>query len=242
MNTLKFDHPRKPLMVAHRGVSGLEQENTNAAFVAAGNRSYYGVETDIHRTGDGKFVIIHDDTTGRVAVDNLVVEESTYDTLRGLLLKQKNGVKGRTDIRIPNLEEYIGICKYYEKDAVLELKNPMPEEDVHQICKTVEELDYLEHTIFISFSFENLVYVKNKLPHQTVQFLTSKIACNEELVMKLKDHNMDIDVHYPLVTPEFVELCHNNGIKVNCWTVDTLEEAQRVADCGVDFITSNILE
>ena len=40
-------------MVAHRGVSGLEKENTMAAFVAAGNRSYYGIATDIHRTLDG---------------------------------------------------------------------------------------------------------------------------------------------------------------------------------------------
>ena len=40
-------------MIAHRGVSGLERENTNAAFIAAGNRSYYGIETDVHRTKDG---------------------------------------------------------------------------------------------------------------------------------------------------------------------------------------------
>ena len=38
MNTVKID--KKGIkMVAHRGVSGLECENTNAAFVAAGNRS-----------------------------------------------------------------------------------------------------------------------------------------------------------------------------------------------------------
>ena len=134
MNTIKITASCKPRMIAHRGVSGLETENTNAAFVAAGNRSYYGIETDVHRTLDGNFVIIHDDTTARVAVDNLRVEESTYDTLRGLLLKQKDGVKGRTDIRIPNLQEYIGICKYYEKAAVLELKNHMEREDVYKIC------------------------------------------------------------------------------------------------------------
>lgn len=109
MNTIAFTHPHKPGMVAHRGVSGLETENTNAAFVAAGNRSYVGIETDVHRTVDGKFVIIHDDRTGRVAMDDLAVEQSTYDTLRGLLLKQTDGVKGRTDIRIPNLAEYLGI-------------------------------------------------------------------------------------------------------------------------------------
>ena len=38
------------------------------------------------------------------------------------------------------------------------------------------------------------------------------------------------------------QMLHDNGIEVNVWTVDTIEEAQRVTDCGVDYITSNILE
>ena len=53
-------------MVAHRGLSGVETENTVAAFVAAANRSYYGIETDVHRTIDGKYVCIHDDNTSVV--------------------------------------------------------------------------------------------------------------------------------------------------------------------------------
>ena len=83
-NTIQFNKGNV-LMVAHRGVSGLEKENTNAAFVAAGNRSYYGVETDVHKTADGQFIIIHDHTTKRVGVDNLNVEESTYETARTCL-------------------------------------------------------------------------------------------------------------------------------------------------------------
>ena len=240
MNTIKITNPNKPLMVAHRGVSGLEQENTHAAFVAAGNRSYYGVETDVHRTLDGKFIIIHDDNTARVAIDKLVVEESTYDTLRGLLLLQKNGVKGRTDIRMPSLEEYINICKYYEKDAVLEIKNHMEREDIWNICDIVAGCDYLEHTVFISFDFENLVYLREKLPEQTVPFLTG--GCDDALIEKLVDHKMDLDIYFNGLTKEIVEKCHANGIKVNCYTVDTLEDADRMISYGVDFITSNILE
>lgn len=45
----------KTRMIAYRGVSGLKCENTNAAFVAAENRSYFGIETDVHVTADGKF-------------------------------------------------------------------------------------------------------------------------------------------------------------------------------------------
>ena len=42
----------KTRMIAHRGASCLECENTAAAFIAAGNRSYWGMETDIFRTID----------------------------------------------------------------------------------------------------------------------------------------------------------------------------------------------
>ncbi len=57
-----ISHPNKAQMIAHRGLSGIETENTAAAFVAAGQHPYFGIETDVHRTRDGQFVIIHDDT------------------------------------------------------------------------------------------------------------------------------------------------------------------------------------
>jgi glycerophosphoryl diester phosphodiesterase len=39
-----------------------------------------------------------------------------------------------------------------------------------------------------------------------------------------------------------IDLCHANGITVNCWTVDSKERAEELAAWGVDMITSNILE
>ena len=68
MDTIKINKGSTRL-IAHRGLSGLETENSIPAFVAAGNRSYYGVETDTHVTRDGRFIILHDDSTGRVAWD-----------------------------------------------------------------------------------------------------------------------------------------------------------------------------
>ena len=107
MDTIRIDDKKSTLMVAHRGLSGIERENTCSAFVAAGNRSYFGIECDVHRTADGRYVIIHDDNTERVAMDRLEVESSTYETLRSLRLTDKNGERGRIDLRIPSLEEYI---------------------------------------------------------------------------------------------------------------------------------------
>ena len=46
METIKVPF-KNVKMVAHRGLSGLEKENSLAAFIAAGNRSYFGIECDI---------------------------------------------------------------------------------------------------------------------------------------------------------------------------------------------------
>jgi glycerophosphoryl diester phosphodiesterase len=242
MNTIKITAENKPLMVAHRGCSGLERENTNAAFVAAGNRSYWGIETDVHKTLDGKYIIIHDDDTARVAVDKLVVEESTFDTLRKLTLRNKaTHEKDRSDLVLPSLAEYIGICKYYEKEAVLELKNAFEEQDIYEICDIIEGLGYLEHTTFISFDYNNLVYLRRKHPTASAQFLIGKTVPENWLAM-LKEQNVDLDIYHKVLTREMVEACHANGFKVNVWTVDKPEDAERVIDFGVDMITSNILE
>ena len=119
MNTIKLKKGNTKI-IAHRGASGLEPENTMASFIAAGNRSYFGIETDVHRTFDGEFVVIHDDTTERVAEEKLEVERATLQELRKLLLKDKKGNVGRIDLRIPTLQEYISVCRHYEKKCVLE--------------------------------------------------------------------------------------------------------------------------
>ena len=239
MDTIKIN-AGKTLMVAHRGVSGIEKENTHAAFVAAGNRSHYGIETDVHRTLDGKYVCFHDDTTGRVAIDNLVVEESTFDTLRNLLLTDVDGKKGRTDLRIPTLQEYIQICKKYDKVAVLELKNHFPEEDVIRIIEIIQQEGYLSNVIFISFDFENMLTIRRLLPKQRAQYLTVKYS--EELVEQLVNERLDLDILHEALTKENIEYMHSRGIVINCWTVDAPARGEELASWGVDFITSNILQ
>ena len=131
MDTIKINR-QSAKMVAHRGVSGLERENTASAFVAAGNRSYFGIETDVRRTIDGKFVLMHDGHTERTSVGNVrvEVESATYDELRAVTFKDKGSEVGRSDLHVALLEDYISICKKYEKVAVLELKKAFDEQDI----------------------------------------------------------------------------------------------------------------
>ena len=242
MDTIKINKGAVK-MVAHRGASGLERENTVPAFLAAGNRSYFGVETDIHRTADGKYVVIHDETTSRVTrgAANINVEENSYDAVKDLVLPDKDGTTMRQDIRIPLLAEYIHICKKYGKVCVLELKNAFNKEEIREIVAIIREYDYLDKVIFISFVLTNCLTLRELLPQQPVQWLTSN-GLTSELMKTLVEQRLGLDSYYKVLTQEVIDALHAEGLEVNCWTVDDPEWAEKLVAMGVDYITTNILE
>lgn len=241
MNTIAIPHGQARI-IAHRGISGLETENTCAAFVAAGNRSYFGIETDIHVTADGEFAVIHDDTAARVAGIDVHVEQVTMDELRAIVLFDKDGSKRRSDLRIPTVEEYIEICKRYDKTPILELKNVFSENNIRRLCARIEAMDYLDRVVFISFHYENLTTLKALRPDQPAQFLTGARDDMDWLIDELAKNRIDIDIQWGGVNEAFMARCKAAGLKVNCWTVDHPDDAKRLIDLGVDYITSNILE
>lgn len=237
MDTIKFNHQIK--MIAHRGVSGLERENTCAAFVVAGNRSYFGIETDVHVTKDGKFIVFHDDTTNRLIDADLVVDETDFETLRSLPLKDMDE-EFRSDLHMPPLEDYIRICKKYDKESVLELKNHFAPEDIDRLIAEIGELGWLERTTFISFDLPNCICLREKLPQQRIQYLLKWVT--DEAIKTMLQYGFELDADARKITREQIEACHKVGIKVNVWTVNSLEVAERLIQYGVDYMTTDILE
>lgn len=227
-------------MVAHRGLSGIETENTCAAFIAAGNRDYYGIETDARITADGKFVLMHDDTTTRVSGVELKIADCNYAALRSISLKEKNG-QPRGDLRIASLEEYLRLCARYEKVCVLELKGLYCCEKLAEMADMIREIYAMEQVVFISFDYETLVNLRSVVPEAKIQFLT-KEEVNEELLAKLKAYDFDLDIYQKVLTKENIEFLHANGIEVNCWTVDDPARAEELVSWGIDYITTNILQ
>ena len=226
-------------MIAHRGLSGLWPENTEAAFCAAGQRSYDGIETDVHRTADGEFVVIHDDTTGRVAGQDLSVEGSTLAQLRGLSLLDGNGVPQET-LRIPLLRDYLRICRESGKLAVLELKNRFSAQDIERILQICEEEYRLSRMIFISFSLENLLDLRRLRPQAEIQYLVE--AWKPELARTLQEQRMGLDADHRGLTRDIVREIKEAGLVLNTWTVNDPAAAAALIEWGVDQITTNILE
>lgn len=235
MDSIKLNCSNKPLMIAHRGLSGIKLENTIEAFKLASEHSYFGIETDVHLTKDKKLVVSHDDNMLRNSGVDMNIEHSLYEEVKKIPLY--NGEY------VPDLEDYIIICKESSKKAVLEIKSSMSKEELEECINIIEKLEYIDNTIIISFDPHNIATV-NEISNVKTQFLCN---LNNRLEMYFaiyfaKHQKCDVDVNYINCTKFFVDECHKNGIKVNVYTVDTIEDAQRMIEYGVDYITSNILE
>lgn len=227
-------------MVAHRGVSGLETENTNAAFIAAGQRSYFGVETDTQRTADGHFITFHDGELNRMFGVDLKIKDITLNELRQYTMSDFWDKGKRSDLVVPTLDEYIRICRHYSKVCILELKGVFSVKDVEDMLEIINKEEYLDGVIFISGEWQSLINLRKVLKTHPAQYITGKVT--DELIASLVENNLDIDPYFEALTEENVRKLKNAGIVVNCWTVNDPNDAERLDKWGVDMITSNFLE
>lgn len=241
MDTTKIDKKNVKL-IAHRGLSSLERENTCAAFVAAGNRqSYFGIETDVRRTNDGHYILLHDGTTISYSKYDLWPDKCTYEELKQVVFSDVDGSFDRTDIRIATLRDYIRICKKYGKIGVLEFKNTdMPRRELEDMLAIIREEDYMDGIIFIDFCLNNLIMLREILPDHPAQWL--RCDWQDEYLDELVRYDLDLDIDYGALTKETIDRVKAAGRKINIWTCDNADDAAKFIDYGVDFITTNCLE
>lgn len=245
MNTIKLDK-KNTKFIGHRGICGLEPENTAASFIAACNRSYYAIETDVQPTKDGVFVLMHDDTTGRTADVDLPIKDTDYETLRNVRLKDKvygneteNAVT-RDYLRIPTLAEYIEICKKYNKKCLLELKGVFDPKDVMRLVEEIREKNYLDEIIFHAWDLNAMIQIREMLPNQ--QIILNWKNFDDEMMDVLDKYSFDVSLRCDKVFREVVDEIHKHGHKINVWYANSQADTERMINIGVDYICTNIFE
>ena len=96
------------LVIAHRGASRAERENTGAAFRRAGEMGADGIELDVRRTADDRLVVHHDP----VLADGRTIRSTAATELPG---------------HVPTLDAAIGACEGMFVN--IEIKNDPDEPD-----------------------------------------------------------------------------------------------------------------
>jgi len=79
----------KPVVVGHRGVPTLHQENTLKGFRRAVQLGIPAIELDVQLTKDRKAVVLHDGHLGRLTGDRHYVWQLTWDELSKLRIKRE---------------------------------------------------------------------------------------------------------------------------------------------------------
>ena len=232
-------------IVAHRGSSAEAPENTLAAF-RLGFEQADAVELDLHLSKDGHAVVMHDKTTKRTAGADKPVAEQTLEELKALDAGLWKGERFQGE-RIPTLSEALALLPD-GKRWYLEIKCgpeilPAMKKAIGESGKKTAQLS------IIGFGFETMKQAKKLMPELSVYWLASgkedpkmkKQADLDDLLKKAKEaglDGLDLDYKFP-IDAAFSARMREAGLKLLVYTVDDPVVAKRLADAGVNGITTD---
>jgi len=217
---------KKPFaVVAHRGASGYEPENTIRAIEKAIEMNADAVEFDVRLSKDNVPVVIHDETLNRTTDGSGRVDSYTSEQL-------KNFDAGKGE-RIPLLSEALDLV-YGRICVLLELKETRAS---RYALSLVENKDMLNQIMFVSFHEDALKTVAEANPNTYRGLIYAKPG--DHILVAKRIGCIAVMPHYKLASLKTVEFAHRLKLKVNVWTVDDLEIARTLVERGVDSITTN---
>ena len=212
-----------PLVIAHRGASSIELENSLAAFRAAAPQGADGVELDVHASVDGELIVHHDET-----IDGTHIAKSTAHAIGALRLK--NGEP------VPTLSQALSAIAP-RLHVFIEVKTLDPRWD----ARLLEIMDggpnpsgYAVH----GFDHRIVRRLGEKRPGLRCGVLSSSYPVRP--LAALKDAGASILWQERTVTDEMlVRTLHDAEMRVFVWTVDEPADLARFVALGVDGICTN---
>ena len=219
--------------IAHRGYHVTAVENTRDAFIEAGRRNFYGIETDIRLTKDGYWICNHD---ASIKGMNKPIAECTLEEIMRIDLSIGNG----GIVRVCKFEEYIEICSIYNKHPIIEFKISPTKQKLDDVFKVLEKYDVTNEVVFISFNRDVLNSV-DKIKQQKSYKYDIQLLVNASTWDEVPS-SINISCDKQFVTAEMINNCKAKGQYVATWTVDILETAESLIQMGAKYITTNIFE
>jgi glycerophosphoryl diester phosphodiesterase len=204
--------------IAHRGAKREFPENTLSSFRRAFELGADAVELDVHSTRDGVVVVHHDPTLSKhgPAIKDLTWAELDH----------------RSDGRVPQLRSVLEAIPA-SATAYVEIKGVGIENVVAETLANVP-VRCAVHS-FDHGTIERMREIAPKVA-RGVLFDGSLASLNDVLA---RSAARDVWPHWKLVDQALVNRVHARGCRVIAWTVNSREEARRLAAFGVDGICSD---
>ena len=232
----------KPLFAGHRG-SYRGVENTEEAMMNGINHyGYTGLEIDVKTTSDGEYVCWHDDDLSRVG-HNVTIPYTKFADLKDLTLTQTRGGVQYT-AKILTVDRYLEICKENNVFPIIELKwavgiNSNDMSRFPGLYKLIEKHGLVEEARILTSMQPSLEYVRTNYPALQCQYLCYEVT--EARFEWCKQWGINPSVQIGGLTKAMARKCHEAGMEVVCWTVNSLADYQKHGELGCTTMTCDYL-
>ena len=217
-------------IIAHRGASGYQPENTLAAFAQAIEMHADMIELDVYQIKAGELVVIHDHSVRRTTNGRGKVEQFSLEDLRAL-----DAGKGE---KVPLLSEVIELVDK-KMPINIELKGSHTAEPVASLLKRYFAKGWSPEQFQISsFDHREVRRFMKHLPEVAAGALHNK---RPFWLRPLSYHPRlaTINFNQQYVTYTEIALAHRLGKKVYVYTINSSTKARRMRALGVDGIFTN---
>jgi len=214
------------VVVAHRGASKAERENTMDAFLVATELGADWIELDVRRTSDEVLVVHHDAHLhdGRALVDTLAADLPDH---------------------IPSLAEVLDRCS--DVGVNIEIKNDPGDPDYdaeHQISAAVAGLCAAYRTpndvMISSFNIDALSRIQAIDSTWPVALVVFDVLDPAQLLERSTARgHAAVNPYTAIADRRFVERAHEVGLAVNVWTVNEPDVVARLVELGVDGVITD---
>lgn len=246
------------LTIAHRGGKGLAPEGTLAAFDNAVELGVDMFEYDIHMTGDGKLVVIHDPTVDRTTNGSGRVNEMTLEEVQlldaGYHFTDETGAFPFRDqgVYIPTVEEMFQ--KYPNMRHLIEIKDTndpvLYEAIIQELWRLIVEYDMQENVMVGSFDqriverFEEVTWgmipigagedLVRDYAQKHVAFLNGLVpTAVDSLQLPLNGEG------YDLTKKNIIKSAKKRNMSIYYWTVNDEEDMKDLIVKGADGIITD---
>jgi glycerophosphoryl diester phosphodiesterase len=232
---------RAPIVLGHRGYRARFPENTLLAFAQALGCGADGIECDLQKSADGRYVVIHDGDVDRVSDGKGAVGETRFEELRRLDF-------GRGE-RIPELAELLDSLP---KGAYLDLElkgETLSTSDCAPIADILAARADKENLMISSFEPSLLSHFRKC--GFTVGLLVGRELASRgalalaALLVSLRPRyvNLPVQIMEGRGVPAaraLLRLLRACGLSILLWSVNTTEEAQALADLARIVVTDEV--
>ena len=258
---------RRVLNYAHQGGAREGPSSTLHAMRRAVDAGAHAIELDVHATVDRQLVVCHDATVDRTTNGAGRIADLTWDQIQRLdnaywwvpdqvvnheADEDDYTLRGRApedpDLRIPLLQEVLE--SFPGTFLNLDIKETSPAAQPYEqlLADLLRDFGRRDDVIVASFSDEAVAAFRDAAPEISTAAATNATAAFYFAVMQGEEppptthHALQVPREFggiQVVTKQFVEAAHNQGLAVHVWTIDEREDMEALLNTGVDGIMTD---